>query len=230
MSIWSIVSLYYFYLIVNKMSEVFQYQLGQQNQNQLLSLLSPDELQQMQRYRKPKDQLRFLYARANLRQLLAHKLGCQIADIDFNVGEHGKLLLSENINFNLAHSGDWVLIILDEQRQVGVDVEFVKRRLNFMELAARFFHPREFADLQALPEQLQRESFFFTWVCKEAVIKCDGRGLALGLENFAVNVDPRKAAALLEMPDGLCQLRDWYLRAWQCAPDYYCSEAAASEC
>ena len=209
------------------MTETFQYKLGSQNETELLACLLPDEVGLMQRFVQQADQLRFLYARANLRRLLANKLACAAQDININVEQHGKLAVKAcPVNFNVAHSGDWVVIALDAEHQVGIDVELMQRKVNIMDLSARFFHPQEAAALQALPQQIQLKSFFYTWVCKEAVIKCDGRGLALGLENFAVNVDPNRESQLL-IPPADSQLSGWQMRVWQCAPGYYCALATA---
>ena len=209
------------------MTDIFEYKLESLAANELLPCLTEAEQREMQRFVQQADQMRFLYARAHLRKLLAERFSLEPTAVMLQTGEHGKLSSSNcPIHFNIAHSGDWVVIALDVEKFVGVDVEFMRRKVNIMDLAARFFHAQEFCALKALPQDLQQKSFFYTWVCKEAVIKCDGRGLSLGLENFAVNVDPRLAAELIVPPPDTA-LSSWHLNVWQCDPEYYCASAIA---
>jgi 4'-phosphopantetheinyl transferase len=214
-------------VVVNKKSEVYQFKLNSQDQGLLLACLTGPERARMLRFRMPADQQRFLYARANLRILIAQDLGCAAADVVFDVGENGKPAVNGAVNFNISHSGDWVVVAQNSTQRVGVDIEKSTSKTNVLDLVTRFFHPREQHDFNALPISLRQQAFYHTWVCKEAIIKCDGRGLALGLENFAVSVDPRVDAAVLEMPSDLCPLRDWELSMLSVAEGYHAAVASA---
>jgi 4'-phosphopantetheinyl transferase len=70
-------------------------------------------------------------------------------------------------------------------RTVGVDVEYVDARKASVEVATRYFAPREVAALEAAPRELQDHLFFEYWTLKEAYIKARGMGLSLPLDKFS---------------------------------------------
>jgi 4'-phosphopantetheinyl transferase len=68
--------------------------------------------------------------------------------------------------------------------EIGVDVEYLDRATNCLELARRFFAPVEAAALAAAPVSRQRAEFLRYWTLKEAFIKARGMGLAIPLDDF----------------------------------------------
>ncbi len=105
-------------------------------------------------------------------------------------GEHGKPhLRDETLEFNLSHSGTAVLLGLSRRQPLGVDLEARQRKRPLLELARRWFSPREVAALEALPESLHRRAFMRLWSCKEAVLKAHGRGIGYGLDRVAFDLD-----------------------------------------
>ncbi|MFF4763634.1 4'-phosphopantetheinyl transferase family protein [Streptomyces sp. NPDC001292] len=93
-------------------------------------------------------------------------------------------------HFSLAHSGDLCLIAL-AATPVGVDMERVPPRDVATGLAS-CFHPRERAELTALPEDGQPLAVTRTWVRKEAYLKGLGTGLAreLSTDHLGTGVTP----------------------------------------
>ncbi len=87
----------------------------------------------------------------------------------------------EEVRFSLSHSGIYVCCAVSDA-PVGVDVE--KTRPYKSGLAARFFSPREAADVTLAAD---RESRFLSyWVAKESYTKAKGEGLRMGLGSFTV--------------------------------------------
>lgn len=85
---------------------------------------------------------------------------------------------SENLDFNISHSSDWVAVILavDEHRKsaVGIDIELPKKR-NFAALMEHIA-PKDEQDWfhqQPNPEK----AFYRCWCLREAVLKSQGVGL-----------------------------------------------------
>ena len=72
--------------------------------------LTTDEQERAERYYFIRDRNRFIAARFCLRALLSGYLKVKCSDIRFSYNEYGKPSLTypgnQNINFNLAHSGD----------------------------------------------------------------------------------------------------------------------------
>lgn len=209
-------------------TEILQYFIPDCAEHELdscLKLLSQAERIKIEQLRQQPDKKRFILARGYLRLVLASRLDMPAESLQFAQSKLGKLHLSDqftnNVYFNVSHSGDWIVLAVDSSGEVGVDVECMQRDLNCLELAERFFHPQEYAALLALPDKLQRQSFFYTWVCKEAVLKCDGRGISYGLDSFIVNVDPRQPAAVISAASDLCSGLSIKLKVWQPSPTYY---------
>jgi 4'-phosphopantetheinyl transferase len=97
-------------------------------------------------------------------------------------------------------------------REVGIDLEFIRRDLEVEQIAERFFSRQEIATLRALPADLRRDAFFLCWTRKEAYIKARGEGLSLPLDQFDVSLIPGEPAALLSTrPDSDEALR-WSLQ------------------
>ncbi len=174
---------------------------------------------------------RVLWARSRgmLRALLGRYLDRDPLDLRFVLGPHGKPALAfegptrpgptEDLRFNLSHSGDLALVAVTSGREVGIDVEVAARGpLDELAVAARVLGDEQARRLAALNSRARARAFLRAWVAHEAVVKCLGLGLATPLEGSppadlwtaAVDVGPRAAAAVT-VAGGPCELRfrDW---------------------
>ena len=95
--------------------------------------------------------------------------------------EHGKPYIEDRPYFNLSHSGDWAVLAVSDV-PVGIDIEKMSGRN--VRLAAKIFHPDEFAWLQEGENPSER--FYTLWTMKESVMKATGQGLALATKSFSV--------------------------------------------
>ncbi|WP_171166977.1 4'-phosphopantetheinyl transferase superfamily protein [Streptomyces sp. I05A-00742] len=93
------------------------------------------------------------------------------------------------LHFNLSHAGDLVLFAFADT-PVGADVEEVQRA-SVVESVGRSLHPREVAELAALPEADRTSAFSRCWTRKEAYLKGTGTGLAERLSVTYVGCGPR---------------------------------------
>jgi 4'-phosphopantetheinyl transferase len=157
------------------------------------TLLSDDERQREQRFYFDGDKERFVIGRALARLQLSRYLGGDPRDWALVTNRYGRPELAAPtippIGFNVSHTPGLVACAVTATADVGVDVEFVNRRLTD-NIAERFFAPREVADLRALDEAAQARVFFDYWTLKEAYIKARGLGLALPLAHFAFCLRP----------------------------------------
>jgi 4'-phosphopantetheinyl transferase len=164
--------------------------------------LTSDERDRADRFHFAQDRARFTLGRAVLRQLLARYL--RHRDFQLTVNSHGKPRLVESaraLEFNVAHSGDLVLLGFTHGRAIGVDVERVRPDFATTEIANRFFAPDEAAVVAALPQPDRARGFFDCWTRKEAYIKAKGLGLALPLHSFSVVFTAGQAPAVLRVDD-----------------------------
>lgn len=192
--------------------------LDDQLADSLKLLLSAEETARANRFHFTKDRNHFIVARGLLRKLLAAYLGLASSDdLTFSYGEKGKPFLAENqrgsVNFNLAHSNGLALYAFSHDRELGVDLEFVKDELADEQIAKRFFSTAEVEALQRVPADLKTQAFFNCWTRKEAYIKARGEGLSLPLDEFDVSLLPGEAAALLRNHKEPDEVSRWTMRS-----------------
>ena len=191
----------------------------------LRDVLSSAEQSRADRFYFEPSRRQFVACRVALRLCLARCLDRDPAGLAFEQGPQGKPKLSaaqnpEQIAFNVAHSADVGLIAIGWNCELGVDVEAIPQSANWRSIAQRFLAAAEWAQLQALPEELQPAGFYRAWSCKEAYMKATGRGMSLPLGRFAVCADPRRPARLVEVCDDPDETARWRVRALRPATDY----------
>ena len=155
----------------------------------LSTVLATDERQRAERFRVEDARRRFVVARAALRNLLGQYLQMPPDEIAFDYDANGKPRLkdtapSSELQFNLAHSGELALVAVTRGCEVGVDVERLRAVTHWQEIAERYFHPREVADIVALPTAQQIAAFLRCWTGKEAILKALGAGVTQSLDFF----------------------------------------------
>lgn len=109
--------------------------------------------------------------------------------------------LSDQMPYNLSHSGRYALCSVGTQPGVlvGCDVEMIKE--NKLRLAERYFCPGEVAWIQSqTTEAEQAEGFYRYWVLKESFIKAIRLGMKQDLCEFEIALDEPEAR-LVRQPD-----------------------------
>src|SRR5438874_6996463 len=89
----------------------------------LKQCLSADERERMERFRFERDRRRYLMGRGLLRSLLGRYLDRAPQDLRFETTAAGKPHLVSGqgqLQFNLAHSGEYVLIAIADGREGGI--------------------------------------------------------------------------------------------------------------
>jgi 4'-phosphopantetheinyl transferase len=105
----------------------------------------------------------------------------------FNRNAQGKPFLEDGeLDFNVSHSRDRLLIAVTAGRAVGVDIEFRRDGLNMKSIAKRWFAPEEQTFLKSIENPA--DGFFEVWAKKEAYVKALGVGIYKDLNTFAVPV------------------------------------------
>jgi len=104
---------------------------------------------------------------------------------------------------SLSHSADMVLCAIAPIGLVGVDVERIRPRNEWDQLAAFVLHRAERARLEASTEAARWQGFYRAWTLKEAMAKALGVGLALPFNRILFSDDNRLAEAPPEFTDGI---------------------------
>lgn len=152
--------------------------------------LSTEERHKAARLRREEVGQRYIVAHGILRHILAKYLLCTPNEITFRHGTHGKPYLLHGNNpsslcFNLSHSHDHALLAIIQNGEIGVDIEFI-RPIDALDLARRYFTPKEAAWLISLPNHQHLENFYYLWTRKEAIIKAIGGSVMLDLRHVEI--------------------------------------------
>jgi 4'-phosphopantetheinyl transferase len=163
-------------------------------QETLLRTLNEDERARADRFHFDQHRRRFVLGRGFLRVLLARYLEVEPAEVRFAYGPYGKPLLSDEhgasrLRFNASHSHELAVYAFVQEREIGIDVEYIQQKFAGEEIARQFFSAYEVDTLMALPESERAATFFRCWTRKEAYIKAIGSGLSHPLDQFDVSLD-----------------------------------------
>lgn len=159
-------------------------EIAEEHYKNLLSYVSPEKQARIQKFRFQEDAKRSLYGDLLTRYLICTNLGINNDQIKFITNQYGKPYLKgfSQFDFNISHSGDWVVCAVSD-KGIGIDVEQIKP-VN-LHIAKRFFSKTEYIDLTAKPVSLQEDYFYNLWTLKESYIKYKGKGLSMPLDSFA---------------------------------------------
>ncbi|MGV7224083.1 MAG: 4'-phosphopantetheinyl transferase family protein, partial [Nitrospinales bacterium] len=131
---------------------------------QMAQTLSTDELRRAERFHFMQHRNQFITAHGLLRNLLADYLNIEAYEIAFDYGGNGKPFLSEKfikekIRFNLSHSNGYALMAFAQDREVGVDIEYIRDFADMYMVARQVFSHRDNAILQSFTEIEKKRAF-----------------------------------------------------------------------
>jgi 4'-phosphopantetheinyl transferase len=231
-------------------------ELSQDSLARRRDLLSKDELAKADRFIVPRPRIQYIACRSALRILVASQLGCQPTEVCFEYQRLGKPQIdivktgcrdqAKSLHFNVSHSGQWGLIALS-QAPVGVDLEKLQPRINAKSLMSQVVSQTEQAQWQNLGSAQHSEQIIRLWVCKEALLKAMGLGIAECLQQVSFQlpipssqpfapgqIDPSVQIHLEESAD--CRRNSWLLpNSWQVQPlsidpDYFAAVVTSQNC
>lgn len=155
--------------------------------------LGSDERHRAARFRLEEDRKSFIAAHALKRQTLSDLSGCPPTDWRFGYTSSGqpwaKAHGAQQVAISLSHTPGLAAFAVSTNDAIGIDCEWTARPAP-MGVAWRYFAPAERSMLASLPEAEQGRAFYRIWTLKEAIAKGVGRGLSLGLDTYAFDLDP----------------------------------------
>jgi len=161
----------------------------------MTAMLSPEERAVAAGFDSPDRRRSYVVAHALLRSILGRVAGVAPNELVFRYGQRGKPELAgsvQNLQFNMSHSRDVMLVAVAHGRRVGVDIEHIDEPGDVRRIAARFLSPRDRDAIERLPADRQRDAFLRCWTRKEAYMKARGDGISRPLDDFEVG-DPADA-------------------------------------
>ena len=96
--------------------------------------------------------------------------------------EHGRPYLEAGVDFNISHSGEYILCAVAGGTRVGIDIEEIKP-VDFTDFTDLMSH-NQWRQIRESDDPLK--SFFTFWAIKESIIKADGRGLSIPLNDIII--------------------------------------------
>jgi 4'-phosphopantetheinyl transferase len=189
---------------------------------QFHATLTSDEQERAAKFYFPKDRQHFIVARGLLRLILGRYLDQRPAQLRFTYNAYGKPRLgtATSLHFNLSHSKGLALLGVSSDRELGIDLEYIRTDFPFEQVAKSVFSVSERNILRSLPDALKPEAFFNAWTRKEAYIKALGQGLSIPLDQFDVAFAPGEPAALREVRGTWENAHNWTLQHLSPAPNY----------
>ena len=133
----------------------------------------------------------FVVARWALRTILSRYADKEPGAFQFERGKEGKPHLPvgsglEWLRFNVTHSGRIALVAVARAQDVGIDIERVRPRPAWRQLAERFFTEEEQTALHECREGEATRMFLSIWCRREACVKSVGRGITLLRHRFVL--------------------------------------------
>lgn len=130
--------------------------------------------------------------RQHSQYIIEHLLASYMAHPQVQYYPSGKPYLSDpGIHISIAHTGDYVVLAVDQQGSIGVDIECVDRMNHWSRLSKQFLSTREANYLR----QQRHPSACFNriWTFKEAWVKQQGlsvlsvRKVCFGIDDYQVS-------------------------------------------
>lgn len=193
--------------------------------------LTPDEQSRADRFVFDEVRRRFVVCRYRVRQLLAKLLEIVAADVRFAYSQWGKPRLADSMQkhasasgrvlpvcFNISNSGDLGVLAVSRS-PVGVDVEVLERRFSHRSIESQVVSPKERDGWDQIKAVDRDDAMMRLWVCKEALLKAMGLGIAEGLQQVSfplpiphepfvpLGIGPELLMHLDD--DGTCRMNDW---------------------
>lgn len=138
----------------------------------------PENLQQkINRYRRWQDQHASLLSYLLLRKVLMLRGYHQDYLTQLRQETHGRPFIDNIIDFNISHSGEYVVCAIASHIRLGIDIELI-RPIEVMDFK-NYMTSYQWQDITQ--PTISCEKFFDYWTIKESVMKADGRGLLIPL-------------------------------------------------
>ncbi len=158
--------------------------------------LSPVERKRWQRFVRSADRDLFLAAHGFCRQVLSEYADLAPTAWEFEIGEHGKPRIANNValEFNLSHTSGpvgtrgLVGVVVTGDTTCGIDVESLDSADNIELLTKTSMAAYERIDIGQHADP--RKRFYQHWTLKESYLKARGAGLSFPLDRFGFVLDP----------------------------------------
>jgi len=181
--------------------------------NEYLETLPPILQDNIKRYRQWQDQQAGLLGKLLLRKGLnaLNYVGDSLYKIEYTA--YKRPMIKDAMDFNISHSGKYVICAIDSTYKIGVDIEKIKPVDISIYKSQMTNH--EWNEINIAANKTL--AFYDYWTKKEAVIKANGKGLSIPLQSFTI----KNSMTTIENSN-------WYTLPIQIDSDFYCCHLASN--
>lgn len=196
-----------------------------------LKFLQSDELKKVNNLKFREDKERALMTFYLRRKILSSYLEISPEKIFFNSNRFGKPFihpdLNSDIRFNYSHSGDYLILAVCNDSELGIDIEEIKEIPELEWLAENNFSDSEFLAFISFNNDKERLNFFYKiWTRKEAILKGMGTGITNDLKQIILFQPPINDSAFTSE---FMKYNDWILSDLIVPENYLAALAYQSE-
>lgn len=150
--------------------------------NNLLNQLPYFHQLEILKFIKWEDQQRSLFGKMLLKTGLQKLRHNSVSLHDLRYNQFSRPYFEHSLDFNISHSGDFVLCAFSQIHKVGIDVEQIKEipLVGF----ENYFSPDEWATVIEAKDRMRQ--FYSLWTKKESFIKAIGTGLNTPLNEVLI--------------------------------------------
>lgn len=172
------------------------------NENILLGFLDQNEQQQAFRFKFDYLRKNYVVSHAILRYLIAQYLKIYPKDILFSYGPFGKPFIQDKaFYFNMSHAHNMALYAFSQNREVGVDIEYMHHDISIECLPLSVFPYDIQVEIKSFPLNKQKECFYRKWVQMEAYLKAVGVGLHSDFHQLEMPSCFQQAVYEIDLPE-----------------------------
>ncbi|SDS43749.1 4'-phosphopantetheinyl transferase [Mucilaginibacter mallensis] len=157
------------------------------------------------KFRRWQDAYASLFGKLLLKAAL---LNCGFSSFTFDDLQYtsfNRPFIEGNIDFNLSHSGAFIVCVLSNEDKVGIDIEEVKS-INLGHFESQFTAD-EWLNITNATDPYSE--FYSCWTKKEAILKASGEGLNMPLKQVQLFDDY-----------GILNKNKWYIKEYHLANNY----------
>src|SRR5436190_2195168 len=191
--------------------------VGPEGVAQFDRVLSPSEIAAADRFVFERHRVTYRFAHMALRSILSNYVDRSPDKLRFGQNSYGKPFLiaaderNDEVQFNMSHSGQIVVVAVTRGRHIGVDVEMMRPLKDYASIATLNFTQEERAWIESVPSEYQQNAFFKSWARKEAVIKALGKGLSMPLNTFDASILSGQLGRRLTLHSDFPEVESWWL-------------------
>lgn len=191
--------------------------------DQAPNLLSEYECRRANFYLRPNDRNRFILGRMLTRIVLGALTKKHPSSVSLIVNKLGRPVLvsdKSSINFSISHSGNYVAVGITEGAQIGLDIQLVRKDIDFRLIVEKYFSHYERIEIFKLPDDQQNRAFFSTWCKKEAFVKAQSLGVFYPFNDFSVPINPNHHSTKGSKHLKTNKINPWQIDEIEIATDY----------